>query len=117
MSADNGIYIGTFPTASGGKEFRVIHAQAIENVDYGDEELQDATRILYFGDACPYETEEAALVEATRQYDELMADDFFPVCEYGIVSLEPFDRPLRDWSNEKAKKISDAYFESFRSRE
>ena len=31
MSADNGIYIGEFPTATDGKEWRVIHAQAIEN--------------------------------------------------------------------------------------
>ena len=55
MSADNGIYVGKFPTVDPNNfEYRVIHAQAIENLsyetpdncDYSPEEV-----VRYFGQA------------------------------------------------------------------
>lgn len=101
ISADNGIYIASFPTekdGSGYREYRVIHAQAIENCDYGDEREQDLYRLSYYGDAKVYETEAEAMEEAKRLYSEC------DICEYGICSLE-FDRPLlKDRSSEQAEK-------------
>lgn len=45
MSADNGIYIAEFKDG-----FRVCHAQAIDNVFYGDDrKFHQAQRVLYFG--------------------------------------------------------------------
>ena len=59
MSSDNGIYIGSFPTINGGVEYRVIHAQAIENCT----------------------DKNSALKRANEIHDEIMADDFCHIIE------------------------------------
>jgi hypothetical protein len=97
MSADNGIYIGSFPTANGEKEYRVIHAQAIDNCFYrgaanDNVKMEDAYRMSYFGNATPHTTIEEARKEAWRQHDEIMQSSF-PALEYGVSTLD-FDRPL-----------------------
>ena len=114
MAADNGIYIGVFPTTEG-KEFRVIHAQAIENCDdiafdgtSRTQEEVDAYRVMYFGSAKPFKTIEEARTEAWRLHDEIMSSDF-PVLEYGISEIE-FTRPLQSIPPEKAREFINKLF-------
>ena len=84
MSADNGIYILEMKDQT-----RVIHTQNIENLWWSDLEKEQVadfvpTRIVeYYAGAKPMTFEEAS-VEAKRLYDEILADDFCPICEYGI---------------------------------
>jgi len=77
MSADNGIYI----LCTNG-EYRVAHCQAIENIDEDDKYLKE-----YFGACKVFTTREDALVEAGRQYDEVM-NGSFPYIEYGIQFID-----------------------------
>lgn len=98
MSADNGIYVGTFPT-QGGKEYRVIHAQAIDNVDYGDQEMQDNTRVAYFGDAVSFGNLDDAMEEAKFLADKEIKET--GILEYGISILD-FERPLLNKTVEEA---------------
>lgn len=106
MSADNGIYIGVFPTEGGEVEYRVIHAQAIDNVDFGSTQEQDAYRASYFGGPNVFATKDktAALLEASRKADEITSDDFCGILEYGIQTL-PFDRPLVSMTQEEIKTV------------
>lgn len=99
MSADNGIYIGKFPTADGKVEWRVAHAQAIENCDDGYELVgeTDAWRVLIFGRSESYASEEEALQRAKTLADEV---DY---TEYGICSVD-FNRPLLSISVEEAER-------------
>lgn len=97
MSADNGIYIGIFPTTDGGKEYRVIEASAIDNVNCGTEEYQDHMRLLYFGKAKSLPGFVSAITEAFKLKEE------YPILEYGINELE-FDRPLLNKTIEEAQK-------------
>ncbi len=100
MSADNGIYLGEFPTHEGGVEYRVIHAQAIDNVDYGTQEEQDYTRVSYFGCVPAFSDIEAARKEAFRLEEKIMRET--GVLEYGVCSSK-FDRPLLKVSPEEAE--------------
>jgi hypothetical protein len=103
MSADNGIYIGKFPTNSECTEFeyRVIEAAAIENVDYGTKAKQDAYRVSYFGRTeRVFSDRKEALVFAHDWAEE------FDILEYGVCELK-FDRPLVSMSEDKIKRILD----------
>lgn len=91
MSADNGIYIATFPNHSGGEEYRVTHAQAIENTKY-DEYVRD-----YFENAATFASLNVARNYAFRLEQEILKDDFCPILEYGIVSLPKFTKPITDY--------------------
>jgi len=90
MSADNGIYILKSPKCDGdGFEYRVTHAQAIENIEwnvppgeFNDEMLQD-----YFG-KCEILTEEEARKEAFAMEEDILSDGFCPILEYGISTIE-----------------------------
>lgn len=99
MSSDNGIYVGTFPTPSGEKEYRVIHAQAIDNVDFGDQEMQDYTRVSYFGSAISFGTLDLAMEEAGFLANKVLDD--CGLLEYGISVLH-FERPLINKTVEEA---------------
>jgi len=87
MSADNGIYI--LQTKDG---FRVIEAQAIENLWYWGWEdgpgsgLNPRYLKKYFGKAERFCTEEEAWKEASRLFKEIMDGDF-PILEYGITPI------------------------------
>jgi len=94
VSADNGIYLLKTPQEnSDGFEYRVIHAQAIENI-YFDDTLPNHNNpegtpeevVAYFGN-CEVLTEEAAQKKALKIYDEIMEDDFCPIVEYGICPI------------------------------
>lgn len=106
MSADNGIYIAKFPRMNGtpGFEYRVIHAQAIENCDYGTPEQQDAYRWSYFGKETAYFDKDEAALEANKMADEEEAEGYF--LEYGVCHLD-FDRPLVRMTEEEIKRILD----------
>jgi len=121
MSADNGIYIGRFKhvecsrplvdeggayydVETGEYEYRVIHAQSIENCDYADDfpkEVTDAYRALYYGnDVAVYKTSE----EAYKHAGELAKLE--PILEYGISWIQydvPFPEYIAD-PNEVIKK-------------
>lgn len=102
LSSDNGVYVGEFPTQSGEKEYRVIHAQAIENVDFGDQEMQDYTRVSYFGNAISFGTLELAVEEASFLANKVLDD--CGLLEYGISILK-FDRPLLNKTVEEAEAL------------
>lgn len=78
ISADNGIYIGEFPN----QEWRVRHAQAIDNLGYepDDEDGFNAVQVInYFNTgAATFGSKEQAMVAAHR-----MAEDH-QILEYGV---------------------------------
>ncbi|MDD5220608.1 MAG: hypothetical protein PHV11_08585 [Candidatus Bipolaricaulis sp.] len=81
MSADNGIYIAKFPEG-----YRVIHAQAIDNIDFFPEGTVERRNVLrdYFGDSKVIKTEEEAwdvAIELSKEYNYL---------EYGTSFLGEF---------------------------
>jgi hypothetical protein len=109
MSADNGIYVlvtkGPWVKAKNGrrvptKEYRVTHAQAIENItwepDYPDYMTADSVlnrdKVLkYFGTAPVFTSRTRALLAAADMYEEY--DNGFYV-EYGIQILNYLDVPF-----------------------
>lgn len=97
MSADNGVYIGCFPKSEGVTEYRVIHAQNIEDVYYGDAETQDHWRVVYFGSAEPVDARDVAWKKACDLADTI------DVLEYGVCEIQ-FDRPLIDKTVEEANR-------------
>lgn len=112
MSADNGIYITSFPTKDGGKEWRVIETTAIENTFDSarlPQEITDLYRAVYYADAKKFKTEKEALEEAWKRYNNIMSSDF-PVLEHGISKIE-FDRPLPEMTREEASKKLYAFLE------
>lgn len=89
MSADNGIYI----LETKGPEFRVIHAQNIDEIygEFSDESYQwqgDPQRMVdFFGRAKVFDTAEKALdFAALLSYD-------YDYLEYGICMIDTF----QDW--------------------
>lgn len=115
MSADNGIYIGKFPRANDPTifEYRVIHAQAIENCDDDPSGkfpnwLTDAYVVIYYGNAPTHFTEREALDIAGRMLAKVDTED--GICEYGICSIE-YTRPMKSISYEQAKSLVDGYFD------
>lgn len=108
MSADNGIYILKSPKDNGdGFEFRVTHAQAIENIywnpDANEEgpDVNPKSLIDYFGE-CELLTEQDAQDKALAIEKEILDDDFCPILEYGINTLEVPRSFL--WYREKASE-------------
>src|SRR5271157_3513136 len=100
MSADNGIYIGKFPIqdeksqGSTGYEYRVIHAQAIDNISFfSDKKLEEKFKgenpraiVEYFGRAEVF-TEKQAQDKAFEMEEEILNDEYCPILEYGISTL------------------------------
>ena len=96
MSADNGIYIlETLAPNNDGKEYRVVHAQAIENIFYFDpergytqgDEGDDMELVLYFGGSEVFYNEEAAWNKAREIADEIENDDWGGYLEYGMSAI------------------------------
>jgi uncharacterized protein with ParB-like and HNH nuclease domain len=101
MSADNGIYIGIF--GNDNNEFRVIHAQAIDNVFWPDGENAEYI-VDYFQDATCFPTIEEAELEANKMADEIYSDDFCPILEYGISYLR-FTKKFSDYIPQAVMKL------------
>ena len=97
MSADNGIYIAEFP-GKRGPEYRVIHAQAIENCDALSDPIEwaHAYRALYFGDAMVHYDKVTALMEASTLFTL-----HGPYIEYGIQHIR-YDEPFVPMTQQEA---------------
>lgn len=82
MSADNGIYIlVTMKKDSHDCEYRVAHAQAIDNLDYGTEEDKQNSMVQYFGKSKVYNESDAILFahDLAKNYS---------VLEYGVSTID-----------------------------
>jgi hypothetical protein len=104
MSADNGIYIAEFPKADGTVEYRVVEAGAIDNVllsyrPMGEERtrLEDAYRVLYFGDARSFSDKKEAGLYALELSEERYT-------EYGVAHIK-MDRPLVEMTSDEAMAV------------
>ena len=93
MSADNGVYILVTKGSRGKKEYRVSHAQAIENLSYMPDHPQgsrDGLNTEYahmlFGKSRVFTDMKLARGYAECIYDEWMGD--FGIVEYGIATLD-----------------------------
>lgn len=84
MSADNGVYIAKWNDG-----FRVVHAQAIENIDYFPEgsERWKQEQINYFGKSPVFKEKSEAILYAHELADKILADDWCPVLEYGVCYI------------------------------
>lgn len=90
MSADNGIYI----LKSEGPEFRVIEAQAIENINWNKQtksccdphyfNMKEVGR--YFGKCKVFLSEAEADIESTKMVQEI-ANSACPILEYGVSMI------------------------------
>ena len=87
MSADNTIAIAEFPDG-----FRVVHAQAIENLHFhmADSKEWHETIEDYYSEAKVFKTKKEAMVEANKLDDETW------LCEYGICNIGFFDHKFND---------------------
>lgn len=89
MSSDNGLYI----LATRGKlmfpEYRVTHAQAIENINWNPDEsgFNLLTLWQYFKDSNVYFERDKAWSKARAMHNEIMEDDYCPIVEYGICEI------------------------------
>ena len=95
MSADNCVCVLKTPDGKNGFEYRVVHAQAIENIYWDDNSTNnnnpegDPTQIVnYFGRCNPLTNEDNAVQLAEGMAKEILADDFCPVLEYGIIRID-----------------------------
>ena len=90
MSADNGIYILMTPSSKSGEifEYRVIEAQAIDNIFYENPEGNPEQIISYFGKCIVYYSSDQAQFAAEALYAKILNDDFCPYLEYGIQVIE-----------------------------
>ena len=107
MSADNGIYIAEFPTSTGGKEWRVVHCQNIE--DCWDQELGEASIVLKFGRSKVHTDYIEAEREAFKIADEILSDSMCPILEHGVQDLE-FNRPFPTMTEEEADQKVRKFF-------
>lgn len=87
MSADNGVYILETP-GDMGPEYRVAHAQAIENLTYGDPDGNEEYMVILFGKSKIHSSFGDALKEASDVADEILADPICPILEYGICDIK-----------------------------
>ena len=99
MSADNGIYILETPI-TGKKEWRVTHAQAIENLHYQPPkgwDMDPQEVVTYFGKSQVFHSKAEALLRA----DEMARG--FAILEYGIQTIigeRPFEAYQEEAKNE-----------------
>jgi len=96
MSADNGIYILSTPRKRGpGREYRVAHLQAVENMEYdwntnkltADKRVWIVNAREMWEGAKVYLVKGDALNAAAAMYDEIMESEC-PIVEYGIRFVE-----------------------------
>lgn len=99
MSADNGIYLIETPIAEGSKEkeYRVKHAQAIDNIywdedkyypDHHNPEGNPSQVVAYFGECEVFTNLDDAWKLARKMEEEILSDDYCPILEYGISSIK-----------------------------
>lgn len=99
MSADNGIYVLRTPAADGrGFEFRVAHAQAIDNIDYPNRGLVDEYLLNVFGRSWVLHRQRRAVALAHLLHDDMIADGWYT--EYGVQVVE-LERPFPGTSGQQ----------------
>jgi hypothetical protein len=97
MSADNGIYILQSPTEEGHDEFRVTHAQAIDNISFepNKEGFNTEQLVEYFGKCKVITSKAEAQAVADGLLQQILNDEFCPIVEYGICGIKlPFPFPV-----------------------
>ena len=87
MSADNTIAILKTPDGVGGFEYRVVHAQAIENIYYEHVDGNPEQVVAYFGNCKLLTNRNDAWQLAKDMEKEVLEDDFCPILEYGINEI------------------------------
>jgi hypothetical protein len=106
MSADNGVYILESVAADGGSEFRVAHAQAIENANYippgfspdRDRQFWNLEYTWAIWHRSPvFQDKDTVMQRALEMEDEL------DICEYGVCH-EYMPRPFP--TNDEAMKFA-----------
>lgn len=113
MSADNGIYILKTPARPvkinncyhnrhGSFEYRVAHAQAIDNVDYSDLYLP-----LIFGASVVHADSDKAMQEAIK-LEEQMSEEYGFGTEYGVSIIEK-NVYFPNMTSEEARKALDSF--------
>lgn len=111
MSADNGIYILVTKSATSrtGKEYRVIYAQAIDNMEFGKtQEEKEYSLVCSFGNpkTALFQVRDAAILHAHE-----MAKNY-SYLEYGVREIDYSHRefPKIDW--QVAVKFWDDYWKA-----
>lgn len=111
MSADNGVYIlktkARFPEIDSDYEYRVTHAQAIENIHWDQEkgDYREDGRFTpeiafdYFGRCQVFRTS----LEAT-QFAHALADDI-DILEYGVCVLDHKDQIFETFSEKEIEEF------------
>jgi hypothetical protein len=95
MSADNGIYIlKTLAPTGRGFEFRIIHAQAIENLTYQHPTGNPCEIINYYLDTKVMTNQNKALKSAHNLYEEYTKDGGY--VEYGVSIIE-FEKTFEEF--------------------
>jgi hypothetical protein len=107
MSADNGIYILITKGAEGSSEFRVAHAQAIENIEWEKELYGGVWNPFevwrYFKDCEVFTSHTEANNYAINLLTEIISR--FGVCEYGVSLLK--------FPDQEFPKITDEQYEEY----
>lgn len=88
MSADNGIYIAKFPDG-----YRVVHATAIENIDFYSVGSKERIAVLkdYFGKSKIITSYEKAILTAQKMAKIILSDSMCPILEYGINYIGEYE--------------------------
>lgn len=104
MSSDNGVYILPSPKKNGGLEYRVVHAQAIENIDYPG--LEEPYEIMYFNRSETFDDREEAIKVAHQ-----IAKHINPL-EYGVQILPEREHYFPEMTEDEAKlKLNMSWFD------
>lgn len=103
MSVDNGIYILKTPSSTSlGKElklieYRVIHAQAIDNIYYKGSPINALELIRYFGRA-----KVMGHLDVTKEVEKLEKEISY--LEYGVEEI-PLDKPFDEYMVEASREL------------
>ena len=87
MSADNGVYILKTPDGKNGFEYRVVHAQAIDNIYWEHPDGNPEQVVNYFGKCQVFKNGSDAFNKANDLVKEIISDEFCPILEYGVSQI------------------------------
>ena len=87
MSADNTVAILKTPDGKKGFEYRVVHAQAIENIYWEHPDGNSEEVVRYFGKCQVLKDKHAAFEFAHEMEEQVLSDKFCPILEYGISQI------------------------------
>lgn len=76
---------------------KCLNCARVDPIGIQKNELNSQMLKQYFEEAQCFKTEQDALEEAIRLYNEIMNNEFYPICEYGICFI-------RGWENKEFPK-------------